>query len=109
MIRYLFGAAVLVGWVLLLVINPLPLVQSAQQVRAGDAAQPTDSARRLRQVAGELYFTRVPYWDSQELVLSVAFDELDAVEHTASGIVKWHTIDRISTSPQVDEQRVEAA
>lgn len=110
MIKYLLIAALLVAWVLLFVIRPMPLAQSNQQVRdaMGEASQPAVVSSRLRQVAGELYFPRVPYWDGQELVLSVAFKELDPIEHTASGFVKWHTIDRTTPSPQGNEHRVEA-
>lgn len=111
MIKYLFGVALLVGWVVLAVINPLRPAESDQQMRPSliQATQPADVAPRLRQVAGELYFPMTPYWGSQELILSVAFEELDPVEHTASGVVKWHTIDKASPSPQADEQQVEAA
>ena len=111
MIKYLFGVALLVGWVVLAVINPLRPAESDQQVRPNldQATQPADAAPRLRQVAGELHFPGTPYWGSQELILSVVLEELDPVEHTASGVVKWHTIDRVLSSPQDDEQQVEAA
>ena len=110
MIKYLLIAAVLVGWVVLFVFKPMPFAQTNQQMRdaMGAVSQPADAATRLRQVAGELYFPRVPYWDGQELVLSVALKELDPIEHTASGIVKWHTIDKTSPSPQGNAQKVEA-
>ncbi len=110
MIKYLLIATLLVGWVVLFIIKPIPLAQTNQQMRdaMGSVSQPADATSRLRQVAGELYFPRVPYWDGQELVLSVALKELDPVEHTASGIVKWHAIDKASPSPQGNEQKVEA-